>query len=112
MFRLRGLQLTPVPDIALLWPLVGEKKFFRFDFQGRLIILTFFGSTSNLVQSLNQALCHHFSYRGISILGYTFRTGPNNEFCARVLSHAEQLENVILSISNMDALIWPGQQSS
>lgn len=28
-FRLRGLQLTPVPDIASLWPLVGESKVFQ-----------------------------------------------------------------------------------
>jgi hypothetical protein len=89
-----------------------NQKFFKFDFQGRLVILTFFGSTWNLEYSLSQALSHHFSYRGTSILCHTFCTGPNNEFCAKVFSHAEQLENVTLSISDMDALFWPGQQSS
>ena len=81
-----------------------NQKFFKFDFQGRLAILTFFGSTSNLVYALSEALNHHFSYRGNSILGHTFRTGLNNKFCAKVPNHAEQLENVTLSISNMDAL--------
>jgi hypothetical protein len=89
-----------------------NQKFFKFDFQGRLVILTFFGSTSNRVYSLSQALSHHFSYRGTSILCNTFRTGSNNKVCAKVLNHPEQLGNVNLSIPDMDALVWPGEQSS
>ena len=60
-----------------------NQKFFKFDFLGCLVTLTFFGSTSNLVYSLNQALSHHFNHRRTSILAHTLRTVPSNEFVPR-----------------------------
>jgi hypothetical protein len=101
MFRLRGLQLTLVPDIASLWPVVGESKFLKFDFRGRLVILTFFGSISNLVYSLSQALSHHLSYRSTSIFSHRFAQVPTTNFVPRLLA---TLNNSKMSLSRSP--IW------